>query len=535
MANIHFGVNLIPKADNTYTIGNSDYKWQVYVNSINGKSVSDALLPTVSSTDNGKVLGVSSGSWAVVDAPSGLPSVSSTDNGKVLQVSSGAWSASTLTIPTKVSDLQNDSGFVTTDTTYSTFVQSGSSAASGLVPAPSSTAGTTAFLCEDGTWKIPTDTTYSTFVGSGSSAAAGLVPAPSSTAGTSKFLCEDGTWAVPTDTTYSVMTGATSSTAGASGLVPAPTTGDVDKFLAGDGTYKSGGLPMVILSYGNSNWADFEAAYKNNVIVYCRASSNSNPATGTQGRMAFMAYTNDGTNPTEVEFQYYRSVSTHKNTQMGDEVYVYKLNKTSGWSVTKRLASIQSITGTGITVGYTANTNVVTLTNDVTVSDSLTDTSTTAALSAAKGKALQDTIGSTTMGTTATTLTGAIAEHEGDITTLNNQIASKANAPVRLTDVGKITTSTSLAYTGKSVTIPAGSMYIVRGYGIYTSSRCTGLVIASDNDPSHTYNYYAAYLSNTQSISCCGYTVNSITFYLHAQYASAAYNDVGIEGIYITM
>lgn len=364
MANIHFGVNLIPKADNTYTIGNSDYKWQVYVNSINGKSASDALLPTVSSTDNGKVL----------------------------QVSSGAWTASTLTIPTKVSDLQNDSGFVTTDTTYSTFVQSGSSAAGGLVPAPSSTAGTTAFLCEDGTWKIPTDTTYSTFVGSGSSAAAGLVPAPGSTAGTSKFLCEDGTWAVPTDTTYSVMTGATSSTAGTSGLVPAPTTGDVDKFLAGDGTYKSGGLPMVILSYGNSTWADFEAAYKNNVIVYCRASSNSNPATGTQGRMAFMAYTNDGTNPTEVEFQYYRSVATHKSTQMGDEVYVYKLNKTSGWSVTKRLASIQSITGTGITVGYTANTNVITLTNGVTVSDSLTDTSTTAALSAAKGKALNDAI-----------------------------------------------------------------------------------------------------------------------------------------------
>jgi hypothetical protein len=91
MANIHFGVNLIPKADNTYTIGNSDYKWQVYVNSINGKSASDALLPTVSSTDNGKVLGVSSGAWAAVDAPSGLPSVSSTDNGKVLGVSSGAW------------------------------------------------------------------------------------------------------------------------------------------------------------------------------------------------------------------------------------------------------------------------------------------------------------------------------------------------------------------------------------------------------------------------------------------------------------
>ena len=45
-----------------------------------------------------------------------------------------------------------------------------------------------------------TDTTYSTFVKSGSKAAAGLVPKPPTTAGTTKYLCENGTWAVPTDT-----------------------------------------------------------------------------------------------------------------------------------------------------------------------------------------------------------------------------------------------------------------------------------------------------------------------------------------------
>ena len=42
-----------------------------------------------------------------------------------------------------------------------------------------------------------TDTTYSNFVGSGSTAAAGLVPAPSTTAGTTKYLREDGSWEVP--------------------------------------------------------------------------------------------------------------------------------------------------------------------------------------------------------------------------------------------------------------------------------------------------------------------------------------------------
>lgn len=168
----------------------------------------------------------------------------------------------------------------------------------------------------------------------------------------------------------STMTGATSSANGTSGLVPAPTTTDVDKFLAGDGTYKSGGLPMVILSYGSSTWAEFEAAYNNNVIVYARASSNSNPASGSQTRMAFMAYVNNATTPTEVEFQYYRSMSSHSSTAMGDQVFVYKLTKTGGWSVTTRDASIKQIKAdTGTALGVSWSSNVVTLTNTMTAAD----------------------------------------------------------------------------------------------------------------------------------------------------------------------
>ena len=159
-----------------------------------------------------------------------------------------------------------------------------------------------------------------------------------------------------------LMTGATSSTNGTSGLVPAPTTADVDKFLAGDGTYKSGGLPMVILSYGSSTWTDFINAYNNNVIVYCRASSNSNPASGSQTRMAFMAYVNNAASPTEVEFQYYRSMSSHSATAMGDQVFVYKITNKGVWSVTTRDASIKQIkvdTNDPGTVSWSGN--VVTL------------------------------------------------------------------------------------------------------------------------------------------------------------------------------
>ena len=53
------------------------------------------------------------------------------------------------------------SGAKFTDTTYSNFVKSGSSAKAGLVPAPSTTAGTTHYLREDGTWQVPPNTTYS--------------------------------------------------------------------------------------------------------------------------------------------------------------------------------------------------------------------------------------------------------------------------------------------------------------------------------------------------------------------------------------
>lgn len=52
-------------------------------------------LPTVSSTDNGKLLTVVEGEWAKADAPTELPSVSADDNGKVLKVANGAWGVGT--------------------------------------------------------------------------------------------------------------------------------------------------------------------------------------------------------------------------------------------------------------------------------------------------------------------------------------------------------------------------------------------------------------------------------------------------------
>ena len=112
---------------------------------------------------------------------------------------------------------------------------------------------------------------------------------------------------------------------------------------------------LVEMSYGESNaWAKFIAAYNAHCIVYCRASSNANPATGSQTRKAFMAYVNNAENPTQVEFQYYRSVSSHTDAQQGDQVFIYLLTSASGgtWSVTARDAFSKVVAGTNMTSSY---------------------------------------------------------------------------------------------------------------------------------------------------------------------------------------
>lgn len=219
---------------------------------------------------------------------------------------------------------------------------------------------------------------------SGADGAAGYVPQPL-IADENKYLKGDGTWDTPpnttytagsninidanneisaTDTTYSNFTGATSSVAGANGLVPAPAAGDQDKALHGDGTWKDTTAKLVEMSYGESNaWAKFIAAYQAGSIVYCRASSNANPATGSQTRKAFMAYVNDATNPTSVEFQYVRSVSSKTSSQPVDQVFVYTLKNTSGgtWSVATRDMGPKIAAGTGINVSYSNGTYTISL------------------------------------------------------------------------------------------------------------------------------------------------------------------------------
>lgn len=140
---------------------------------------------------------------------------------------------------------------------------------------------------------------------------------------------------------------------------------------------------MSILKYGISTWNDFITAYNSKSIVYCRASSAANPASGSQTRMAFMAYVNNETTPTQVEFQYVRSMTSHTATNQGDQVFVYLLKNTNGgtWSVTTREMSTKIVAGAGLSSSYSSGTLTLTCpdkevtTNKVTsLSSSSTDT-----------------------------------------------------------------------------------------------------------------------------------------------------------------
>ena len=86
---ILFAVNTSDGSTKKYMFNQSAAAW-VEVHDYPGQT-----LPEVDSDDNGKLLGVSSGKWAAVAAPTELPAVGPDDDGKVLTVVDGAWAAVT--------------------------------------------------------------------------------------------------------------------------------------------------------------------------------------------------------------------------------------------------------------------------------------------------------------------------------------------------------------------------------------------------------------------------------------------------------
>ena len=154
--------------------------------------------------------------------------------------------------------------------------------------------------------------------------------------------------------------------AGADGYSPTVTVTDIEDghevtitdaagahtFDVMDGSDAEAGL--VILEYGVSTWADFQAAYEANRVVYCRVSS-------TYGfRMAFLAFVETTGMRPGAEFQYYRSLASHSDAEQGDEIYIYHLSTKGTWTTTVRKAYTRIVAGTGLTSTY--NNGVLTIT-----------------------------------------------------------------------------------------------------------------------------------------------------------------------------
>lgn len=138
--------------------------------------------------------------------------------------------------------------------------------------------------------------------------------------------------------------------------VPASTSADQDKVL----TVDSLGIPSWAIvpqsptelfeaAYGVTSYADVRAAITAKKIVYCRVPSGANGY-----RMAFLAYIGSS----NVEFQYYRSMSTHDSTNQGDEVYVYTV-ASSGWTTKTRWSNIRYKAGTNMTQTYNSSTETL--------------------------------------------------------------------------------------------------------------------------------------------------------------------------------
>ncbi len=122
---------------------------------INGTST-DIYAPTNTDTHytTGLVVGASATATANAAATNGNVYLNVMDNTTVRNAHKITGSGAT----TVTSDASGNITISSTNTTYSNFVKSGSGAKAGLVPAPSTTAGTTKYLREDGTWQIPPNT-----------------------------------------------------------------------------------------------------------------------------------------------------------------------------------------------------------------------------------------------------------------------------------------------------------------------------------------------------------------------------------------
>lgn len=194
-------------AGNGLTGGGSSGSVTLNVGAGTGISVTDDTVALATSGVTAGTYGPSAAVTGSNNATMNVPEITVDAYGRVTKVTNRVYTAKNSTY----TSLKNPNSLTVQGNGTQSFTYDGSAAKTLNIKA-----GTNVSVASDTSGNITinaTDTTYNNFVKSGSRAKAGLVPAPSTTAGTTKYLREDGTWQVPPDTKYTLPT-ASSSTLG---------------------------------------------------------------------------------------------------------------------------------------------------------------------------------------------------------------------------------------------------------------------------------------------------------------------------------
>jgi len=102
----------------------------------------------------------------------------------------------------------------------------------------------------------------------------------------------------------------------------------------------------VVLSYGTSTWNDFLEAYQKNSVVFCSVVPYNQAY--RYAHLAFVSMSSSTSNR-YAEFWFVRSVPTHNATNQGDQVFIYTLKYDNTWTTTTREMVLQAVAGNGIT------------------------------------------------------------------------------------------------------------------------------------------------------------------------------------------